>query len=91
MIELLLTAAKARKIKVRSEREGKDAIEIEYDQFAEFDICAASYTPIYSGQPFIQDPFTGAKYHPRYRGSICRVSQVTEIGAPASGIRMLAQ
>jgi coatomer protein complex subunit alpha (xenin) len=84
-------AENARKIKAVSERSGQDAIEIEYDQFAEFDICAASYTPIYSGQPFVQDPFTGAKYHPRYKGSICRVSQVTEIGAPASGLRLLAQ
>lgn len=84
-------AENARKIKAASERSGSDAVEIEYDQFAEFDICAASFTPIYSGQPFVQDPFTGAKYHPRYKGELCRVSQVTEIGAPASGLRLMAQ
>lgn len=83
--------SQARKIKTASERSGSDAVEIEYDHFAEFDICAASFTPIYSGQPFVQDPFTGAKYHPKFQGELCRVSQVTEIGAPASGLRLMTQ
>ncbi|KAI5777220.1 coatomer WD associated region-domain-containing protein [Geopyxis carbonaria] len=82
-------AENARAVKSRCERTPTNAIDIEYDQFAEFDICAASYTPIYAGQPFVQDPFTGAKYLPKYKGQVCRISQVTEIGAPASGLRML--
>ncbi|KAL7273919.1 hypothetical protein RUND412_003192 [Rhizina undulata] len=83
-------AENARKIKAACERNAHDAVDVEYDQFADFDICAASFVPIYSGQPFVQDPFTGAKYLPQYKGEICRVSQVTEIGAPASGLRLLA-
>lgn len=78
----------AKKIKAQCERNPQDKIEIEFDQFAEFDICAASYTPIYSGSPYVTDPYTGAKYHERYRGSVCRISDVTEIGAPASGLRL---
>ncbi|KAI5853726.1 coatomer WD associated region-domain-containing protein [Tricharina praecox] len=80
----------ARSVKLRCERQTANAVDIEYDQFAEFDICAASYTPIYAGQPFVQDPFTGAKYLPEYKGQVCRISQVTEIGAPASGLRLKA-
>ncbi|KAL8829927.1 MAG: hypothetical protein Q9170_005970 [Blastenia crenularia] len=41
----------ARKIKTSCERSPQDKIDIEFDQFAEFDICASSYTPIYSGSP----------------------------------------
>ncbi len=77
-------------VKSKCERTPHNAVAIEYDQFAEFDICAASYTPIYAGQPFVQDPFTGAKYHPKYKGSVDRISLITEIGAPASGLRLLA-
>ncbi|QSS62039.1 coatomer alpha subunit [Histoplasma capsulatum] len=78
----------ARKVKAQCERSPQDKIDIEFDQFAEFDICAASFTPIYSGSPSVTCPFTGAKYHEQYKGSVCRVSQVTEIGAPASGLRL---
>ncbi|KAF9892950.1 hypothetical protein FE257_000542 [Aspergillus nanangensis] len=78
----------AKKIKAQCERNPQDRIEIEFDQFAEFDICAASYSPIYSGSPSVSDPFTGAKYHEQYKGTVCRISEVTEIGAPASGLRL---
>lgn len=78
----------AKKIKAQCERNPSDQIDIEFDQFAEFDICAASYTPIFSGSPCVTDPFTGAKYHEQYKGSVCRISEVTEIGAPASGLRL---
>ncbi|KAF7717013.1 Coatomer subunit alpha [Penicillium ucsense] len=78
----------AKKIKAQCERNPQDAIDIEFDQFAEFDICAASFTPIFSGSPCVIDPFTGAKYHEQYKGSVCRISDVTEIGAPASGLRL---
>ncbi|OAX84539.1 hypothetical protein ACJ72_01084 [Emergomyces africanus] len=78
----------ARKVKAQCERNPQDKIDIEFDQFAEFDICAASFTPIYGGSPSVACPFTGAKYHEQYKGSVCRVCQVTEIGAPASGLRL---
>ncbi|KAK2759825.1 hypothetical protein FQN54_002559 [Arachnomyces sp. PD_36] len=80
----------AKKIKAQCERSPQDKIDIEFDQFAEFDICAASFTPIYGGSPSVSDPFTGAKYHEQYKGSVCRVSEITEIGAPASGLRLFA-
>ncbi|PYI07864.1 Coatomer, alpha subunit [Aspergillus sclerotiicarbonarius CBS 121057] len=78
----------ARKIKAQCERSPQDKIDIEFDQFAEFDICAASFSPIYGGSPSVSDPFTGAKYHEQYKGTVCRISEVTEIGAPASGLRL---
>ncbi|KAL4796919.1 coatomer WD associated region-domain-containing protein [Aspergillus venezuelensis] len=78
----------AKKIKPQCERNPQDKIEIEFDQFAEFNICAASHTPIYSGSPSVSDPFTGAKYHEQYKGSVDRIAEITEIGAPASGLRL---
>ncbi|MCJ1342136.1 hypothetical protein MMC31_000316 [Peltigera leucophlebia] len=80
----------ARRIKGQCERNPQDQIDIEYDQFAEFDICAASYTPIYSGSPSVACPYDGSKYHSQYKGGLCTVCEVCEIGAPASGIRLFA-
>ncbi|KAF2421839.1 Coatomer, alpha subunit [Tothia fuscella] len=78
----------ARKIKAICERNPNDVIEIEFDQFAEFDICAASYTPIYGGSPSASCPYDGSKYHSKYKGTVCKVCEVAQIGAPASGLRL---
>lgn len=75
-------------MKAAAERSPSDPIEIEFDTFGEFDICAASFTPIYAGEPSVACPYTGVKYHTRYKGTVCKISQVTAIGAPASGLRL---
>lgn len=80
----------AKKIKAQCERSPQDKIDIEFDQFAEFDVCASSHTPIYSGSPSVACPFDGAKYHSQFKGQVCKVCKVCEIGAPASGIRLFA-
>ncbi|KAL8818555.1 MAG: hypothetical protein Q9223_002837 [Gallowayella weberi] len=80
----------AKKIKSSCERGPQDKIDIEFDQFAEFDVCASSYTPIYSGSPSASCPFDGSKHHSEYKGRLCRVCEVCEVGAPASGIRLIA-
>ena len=80
----------AKKIKAQCERSPQDKIDIEFDQFAEFDVCASSHTPIYGGSPSVACPFDGAKYHSEFKGKVCKVCEVCEIGAPASGIRLFA-
>ena len=78
----------AKKIKAQCERSPQDKIDIEFDQFAEFDVCASSYTPIYGGSPSVSCPFDGSKHHSQYKGRVCAVCEVCEIGAPASGMRL---
>ncbi|KAI5284305.1 hypothetical protein KEM55_001128 [Ascosphaera atra] len=78
----------AKKYKVQCERNPTDKIEIEYDLFADFELCAGSHTPIYPNQPSVSDPFTGAKYHEQYRGTVDTIAQVTEVGAAGSGLRL---
>ncbi|KAF2213671.1 hypothetical protein CERZMDRAFT_38786 [Cercospora zeae-maydis SCOH1-5] len=78
----------ARKLKAVAERSPTDAIEIEYDTYAEFEICAASYTPIYAGEASASCPFDGTKYHTKYKGTVCKVCEVSAIGAPSSGLRL---
>lgn len=83
-----LTNPQARKIKAVCERSPNDAIDVEFDTFGEFDICGASYTPIYAGEASQACPFDGIKYHTKYRGTVCRVCEVCAIGAPSSGLRL---
>jgi coatomer protein complex subunit alpha (xenin) len=79
----------AKRIKTIAERNPSDAVEIDFDQFADFEICAASHTPIYGGSASAACPYDGAKYHARYRGTVCKVCEVCQIGAPASGLRLV--
>ncbi|KAK7990409.1 coatomer WD associated region [Apiospora arundinis] len=80
----------AKKMKTACERNPHDNVEIEFDQFAEFDICAASHTPIYSGSAFEECSFDGAKYHSKYKGTVCVVCEVCEVGKHGSGLRLFA-
>ncbi|KAM0427767.1 hypothetical protein ACHAPT_007223 [Fusarium lateritium] len=80
----------ARRAKAQCERNPHDAVEIEFDQFAEFDVCAASHTPIYSGTAHEECAFDGSKYHTQYKGTVCRVCQVCEIGKHGSGLKLFA-
>ncbi|KIO31399.1 hypothetical protein M407DRAFT_14100 [Tulasnella calospora MUT 4182] len=65
---------------------GRDTVEISYNDFTDFDVCAASFTPIYKGSPLVKDPFTGACFLPDYLGKLSPLTEVTEIGAHASGL-----
>ena len=79
----------AKKVKQQAERAGSsDKIDVEYDQFADFEVCAASFTPIYSGSQSVSCPFDGAKYQTQYKGQVCKICEVCEIGAAASGLRL---
>ena len=84
----LANIVQARKLKAIAERSPTDAIEIDYDTHAEFEICAASFTPIYAGEASSACPFDGTKYHTRYKGTVCKVCEIAAIGAPASGLRL---
>ncbi|KAL3426116.1 coatomer WD associated region [Phlyctema vagabunda] len=80
----------ARKIKASCERNPNDTHEIEFDQFAEFDVCAASHTPIYHGSAFESCAFDGSKYQAKYKGTVCAVCGVCEVGKMGSGLKLVA-
>ena len=92
MQSILTDGPQAKRVKQQAERSGSiDKVDIEYDQFADFDICAASFTPVYGCSQNSSCPFDGAKYHSQYKGEVCRICEVCEIGAPASGLRLWIQ
>lgn len=68
------------------DRNPRNAVEIDYDEFTEFDICAASFTPIYKGSLSVSCPYTGASYLPEYKGKLDGLLELTEIGVASSGL-----
>ncbi|KAF8512519.1 coatomer subunit alpha-2 [Hysterangium stoloniferum] len=76
----------ARRALAAGERNPRNALEISYDEFTEFELCGASFTPIYKGSPSVQCPYTGAFFLPEYKGKLDPLTRLTEIGAPSSGM-----
>ncbi|KAJ6495248.1 coatomer WD associated region-domain-containing protein [Mycena sanguinolenta] len=68
------------------DRNPRNTVEISYDEFTAFDICAASFTPIYKGSPAVHDPYTNQAYLPEFKGKLDPLAQLAEIGAVASGL-----
>ncbi|KAK0238015.1 coatomer WD associated region-domain-containing protein [Armillaria nabsnona] len=78
--------AQARQRIAAGDRNPRNAVEITYDEFTPFEICAATYTPIYKGSPSVRCPYTDAAYLPEFKGKLDPLTQLTEIGAAASGL-----
>lgn len=81
-------ATHARKIIQACEKNMNDAHKLNYDAHNPFDLCAASYTPIYRGKPIEKCPLSGACYKPEFKGELCRITECTEVGAEAIGLRI---
>lgn len=80
----------AQSVITAADRNPRDAVLVSgYDAHErDFVICAGSQVLIPAGgQGAIEDPFTGAKYLPEFKGSTCRISRISEVGKVGSGLR----
>ncbi|KAF7325887.1 Coatomer subunit alpha [Mycena kentingensis (nom. inval.)] len=68
------------------ERNPRNAVEITYDEFTSFEICGASFTPIYKGSSAVYCPYTNQAFLPEYKGKLDPLLELSEIGAVASGL-----
>ncbi|KAI8815873.1 coatomer WD associated region-domain-containing protein [Fimicolochytrium jonesii] len=80
-------AQKARALQDRAQQTPTDAVTIEYDKFNPFVVCGASYTPIYRGSPTTTCPYCRASYKPEFAGGLCSVCEISQVGAPGTGLR----
>lgn len=81
-------ASKVRKIKAKCDSHPLDAVDIDFDTFAQFDICPKTLTPIYQGQPIERDPYTLTPYHASQKGQLCAITGISQVGAAAAGLRL---
>lgn len=79
-------AAQARQVLAACEKNPVDEVQLNYDPRNPFDLCSATFTPIYRGNKFLEDPFTKARFQPECAGQVCPVGEVSRIGAEASGL-----
>lgn len=62
--------------------------EVMYNEHNPFSICAYTYVPIYHGKAEEKCPFCGARYMPLYKGRICNICKVAEIGKQVTGLKV---
>jgi coatomer protein complex subunit alpha (xenin) len=83
--------AKARKLLAVCEQKASDAHEIKFDSRApveDFKMCSGSFTPIGTSDPTASCPYCGAVYHASFKGKLCDVCELSEIGANTLGIQL---
>ena len=61
-------------------------MEIDYDEFTDFEICGSTYTAIYKGSPAVYCPYTGVAYVPECKGKLDPLTHLAEIGLPCAGL-----
>lgn len=81
-------AQQARKILQACELNLTDEHSLEYDEHNPFSLCANTFKPIYKGKPEEKCPLCGASYQPTFKGTLCNVCEVAEVGKDVVGLRI---
>jgi len=81
-------AQQTRKILQACDKTPTDEHQLQYDEFNPFDICPATFTPIYRGQEKEDCPFCQAKYQKSYKDTLCKICQVGLIGKSVQGLKI---
>ena len=78
--------AKAQKVLSASERKGRNAYELDYDERNPFVMCGKTLTPIYKGSPFTRCPYCGTAYKPEFKDELCDNCGLSVIGVETLGL-----
>eukprot|EP01027_Heterolobosea_sp_BB2_P024293 GEZU01036571.1.p1 GENE.GEZU01036571.1~~GEZU01036571.1.p1 ORF type:complete len:1205 (-),score=317.64 GEZU01036571.1:47-3661(-) len=79
-------ATKARNYLSKCEKNPTNKHKINYDERNPFVICGHSLTPIYRGSSMERCSYCFAPYQPQYKGRLCNICQVAEIGGTHVGL-----
>ncbi|KAI8597622.1 Coatomer, alpha subunit [Dissophora ornata] len=82
-------ATLARQIQQVAERNPRDEIQLNYDQYNSFVVCGISYTPIYRGSPSVQCPYCRAHFKPEFQGNLCTICDISQVGGTGTGMVVL--
>jgi len=81
-------AQQVRKILQACEVNPVDEHQLQYEEFNPFTICGISWKPLYRGKPEVTCPFCSSSYDPQFKGSLCTVCEVSQIGKDSIGLRI---
>lgn len=76
----------AKAVLLKSEGEARNALKVNYDDHTPFVLCAGSLTPIYRGAALVRSPFSGAAYQPSFKGSVCVIDLMSQVGLETLGL-----
>lgn len=79
-------AAQAKQVLAACEKNPVDEIPLNYDPRNPFDLCTVTFTPIYRGNKYVEDPYTKARFQPDAAGKISPIGELTKIAAEATGL-----
>jgi coatomer protein complex subunit alpha (xenin) len=77
-------ATQARQVLAACEKNPVDEVPLDYDPRNPFDICSITFTPIYKGNPYEEDPYTKAKFKPECKGQVSPVGGISTVGDTAT-------
>lgn len=81
-------AQQARKIMQACDMNPVDELQLQYNEYNPFSLCGYSYRPIYHGKPEEKCPLCSTSYMPQYKGYLCRVCEVAEVGKDVTGLKV---
>ncbi|GFG36116.1 hypothetical protein Cfor_03758 [Coptotermes formosanus] len=81
-------AQQARKILQACDKNPVDEHQLQYDEHNPFTICGRTYRPIYRGKAEEKCPLCGASYMPQFKGTVCAICMVAEVGKDTLGLRI---
>ncbi|KAI8814129.1 coatomer WD associated region-domain-containing protein [Cladochytrium replicatum] len=79
----------AKKFSRAAERTPTDEVTLDYDSYNPFEVCGASYTPIYRGSRSVQCPFCKKSFKPEYEGTLCANCELSQVGSTGTGLRLI--
>lgn len=78
----------AEKVKNAYDTQVDQQIRLEYDDQNPYNLCAATFKPIYQGYQQTECPLCQVKYKIEFSGEICRVCTLSEIGRACHGLNL---
>ncbi|KAG8238041.1 hypothetical protein J437_LFUL017615 [Ladona fulva] len=84
----LEVAQQARKILQACDKNPTDEHQLLYDEHNPFALCGQTYKPVYRGKPEEKCPLCGTSYMPNFKGTVCTVCSVAEVGLDCVGLRI---
>jgi len=81
-------AQQTRKILQACDKNPVDEHQLAYDEHNPFDVCAGSFVPIYRGAECEVAPLSQAKYMPQFKGQVCRIDRVSQVGKATAGLKI---
>lgn len=78
--------SKAQKVLQKSEQQGRNEYQIDYDEMNPFSLDCILLKPVYKGSPSVKCPYCSSMYVPDNKGKLCVTCGISTIGLETVGL-----